>query len=224
MTTLTNQDLLKRCSLFGTLGPEEIESLASALTKRRFKRGEVVVASGGLSESLYILLAGTARVKLSNDSGREVILSTLRTGDFFGEMGLIDDHSHSATVVAESQLDLLVLSREGFLSSIMSNPLVALSTMRVLVRRLRNANQKIASFALSGVYGRVANVLMATAVQSEDGSMLITEKITLVDIAKMVGSSREMVSRAMKDFESQGFVQKLDGGILRIFERRDNPR
>jgi CRP-like cAMP-binding protein len=206
------------------LSPAQAASLTSTLTKQRYKRGDSVVEHGQKSNALYIILAGRARVILANDKGRQVILATLGAGDYFGEMSLIDNEAHSATVEAEIQLDVLVLSRDGFLRCVMENPSMSLSVMRGLVQRIRHANQQIASFALKGVYGRVANILLTSAVPGEDGALLINNKISHVDIAKMVGSSREMVSRAMKDFEESSFIQKLDGGGLRIFERRSKPR
>jgi CRP-like cAMP-binding protein len=224
MSKLTNQDLIKRVHLFEMLTPVQVESLTSALTKQRFKRNECVVELGGQSNALYIILAGTARVVLTNEKGREVIVASLRTGDYIGEMSLIDNEPHSATVVAETQLDVLTLSREGFSKCVMGNASTSLAVMRGLVRRLRQANQKIASFALSGVYERVAKILLESAVKSSDGSLLIHDKYSHLEIAKMVGSSREMVSRAMKDFEEQSFIRKLDGGVVRVYERRAEPR
>jgi CRP/FNR family transcriptional regulator, cyclic AMP receptor protein len=75
-----------------------------------------------------------------------------------------------------------------------------------------------------GVYGRVANVLLETAEPNEHGELMIRNKISRMDLAKMVGASREMVSRVMKDFEEQGFVQTLDDGVVRVWERRSKPR
>ena len=101
---------------------------------------------------------------------------------------------------------------------------MAHAVMRVLVQRLRKASENISSLALVGVYGRVAKVLLDSAVADETDTLVIREKMTRQDIAKMVGASREMVSRVMKDFEEQGFIQLLEGGMVRVFERRMLPR
>jgi len=224
MSKLTNQDLIKRVHLFEMLTPAQLEALSNALTKQRFKKHDAVVELGGKSNALYIILAGKARVCLTNERGREVILAILSAGEYIGEMSLIDNEPHSATVIADSQLDVLVLSREGFSRCVIGNSATSLSIMRGLVQRLRKANQKIASFALMGVYERVAKTLMDAAVKGEDGELLIHENFSHQEIANLVGSSREMVSRAMKDFEDQSFIRKLDGGIVRVYERRSEPR
>jgi CRP-like cAMP-binding protein len=92
------------------------------------------------------------------------------------------------------------------------------------VQRLRSADRKIESLALMNVYGRVANVLMESAPADENNVRIIRDKISRQDIAKMVGASREMVSRVMKDFEEQGFVETRDDGSLVIKDRRLKPR
>ncbi len=97
---------------------------------------------------------------------------------------------------------------------------MAMSVMKGLVKRLRNADRKIGSLALMGVYGRVANVLLEHAAMDDRSQMIIRDKISRQDIAKMVGASREMVSRVMKDFEEQGFIETLENGAILVKDRR----
>lgn len=224
MSMLSNLDLIRRVSLFSTLSPAQAEALAEAVSKKRFKRGEVLVEQGKKCNALYIILAGRTRVLMTDNKGREVILATLSSGDYVGEMSLIDHEPHSATVVADQQVDVLVLGRDSFMRCLNENMEMAHAVMRGLVQRLRKASQNISSLALVGVYGRVAKVLLDSAVADESDALVIREKVSRQDIAKMVGASREMVSRVMKDFEEQGFIQLLDGGGVRVFERRMLPR
>jgi CRP/FNR family cyclic AMP-dependent transcriptional regulator len=198
--------------------------LAGAVSKKSFKRGEVLVEQGRKCNALYIILVGRTRVLMTDNNGREVILATLSSGDYVGEMSLIDNEPHSATVVADQEVDVLVLGRDSFLRCLNENMEMAHAVMRVLVQRLRKASENISSLALVGVYGRVAKVLLDSAVADETDTLVIREKMTRQDIAKMVGASREMVSRVMKDFEEQGFIQLLEGGMVRVFERRMLPR
>lgn len=225
MSMLTNQDLLRRVPLFSLLSDEQLQALSASVSKRRIKRGERVVAQGQKSDALSIILSGRARVLMTDTSnGREVILATLQSGDYFGEMSLIDNDVHSASVEAETQTDVLELGRAEFLRSLAESAPMAYGIMRGLVQRLRLADRKIGSLALMSVYGRVANVLLDTAKAASAGDMVIREKLSRQDIAKMVGASREMVSRVMKDFEEQGFVTPLDGGAMLVKERRSKPR
>jgi CRP/FNR family cyclic AMP-dependent transcriptional regulator len=109
MSMLSNLELIRRVPLFAMLTAAQAESVADAVVKRRFKRGEVIVEQGKKSNTLFIILTGRVRVVTSDKRGREVILATLQPGDYIGEMSLIDNEPHSATCRAEVQTDMLVL-------------------------------------------------------------------------------------------------------------------
>ena len=224
MSMLTNLDLIRRVPLFSMLTPAQAETLAGAVGKRRFKRGEFIVEQGKKCESLFIILAGRARVVVTDRRDREVILATLHPGDYLGEMSLIDHEPHSATVEAEVQTDALVLGGEDFHRCLLENHSTMSAVLTGLVQRLRSADRKIESLALMNVYGRVANVLLESVPPNADNIRVIRDKISRQDIAKMVGASREMVSRVMKDFEEQGFIETREDGSLLVKERRLKPR
>jgi CRP/FNR family transcriptional regulator, cyclic AMP receptor protein len=224
MSMLTNLDLIRRVPLFSMLTQAQAESLAGAVGKRRFKRGEYIVEQGKKCESLFIILAGRARVVVTDRRDREVILATLHPGDYVGEMSLIDHDPHSATVAAEVQTDALVLGGGDFNRCLLENNSTMKAVLKGLVQRLRNADRKIESLALMNVYGRVASVLLDSVTPNADNIRIIRDKISRQDIAKMVGASREMVSRVMKDFEEQGFIETREDGSLLVKERRLKPR
>ena len=218
-TMLSNLDLLRRVPLFSLLTVAQAEVISGAVTKRRFKRGEVLVEQGQKSNALSILLTGRARVVSADSRGREVILATLGPGDYIGEMSIIDNEPHSATVRAEVQTDVLLLGRADFARCLSENASMSLVVMRGLVKRLRHADRKIESLALLDVYGRVAHALLDFAVADAQGQWVIREKISRQDLAKMVGASREMVSRVMKDLEERAFIQTQPNGSTLLKER-----
>ena len=216
---LSNLDLLRRVPLFSLLTVAQAEVISGAVIKQRFKRGEALVAQGQKSDALFILLTGRARVMTSDSRGREVILATLAPGDYLGEMSIIDNQPHSATVRAEVQTDVLMLGRAEFARCLTENASMSLVVMRGLVKRLRHADRKIESLALLDVYGRVAHALLDFAVSDTQGQRVIKEKISRQDLAKMVGASREMVSRVMKDLEERGFIEALPNGATLLKDR-----
>ncbi|HSV58184.1 MAG TPA: Crp/Fnr family transcriptional regulator [Variovorax sp.] len=219
MSMLSNLELLRRVPLFSALTTGQSASIADAIVKKRFKRAEVIVEQGKKSDALYIILTGRARVMSTDSRGREVILATLQPGDYIGEMSLIDDEPHSATVRTEVQTDVLMLGREGFSRCLPENSSMSYNIMRGLVGRLRHADRKIESLALMDVYGRVARSLLEFAVDDGAGNKKIREKISRQDLAKMVGASREMVSRVMKDLEERGFVDTQPDGSMLVKDR-----
>lgn len=217
MAMLSNLDLIRRVPLFSMLTTSQAESVAEAVTKRRYRRGEIIVERGQKSNALFILLTGRARVVAADARGREVILAVLEPGDYLGEMSLIDNEPHSASVRAEVQTDVLVLGRAEFARCLPENSSLAYAILRGLVARLRAADRQIESLALLDVYGRVARALLDMADVSE-GQRIIRGKVSRQDLAKHVGASREMVSRVMKDLEERGLVETLETGSVVLKE------
>lgn len=217
MSMLSNLDLIRRVPLFSMLTPAQAESVSGAIVKRRYRRGEVIVEQGAKSNALYIMLTGRARVMTADARGREVIMAMLHPGDYIGEMSLIDNEPHSATVRAEVQTDVLMLGRSEFARCLPENASMSYAIMRGLVQRLRSANRQIESLALLDVYGRVARTLLEMS-EADGDRRVIRSKISRQDLAKIVGASREMVSRVMKDLEERGFVVPLDNGGMEIVD------
>lgn len=218
MAMLSNLDLIRRVPLFSMLTNDQAQGIADSVVKRRFRRGELVIEAGKKSNALFILLTGRARVIAADARGREVILAVLQAGDYVGEMSLIDNEPHSATVRTEIQSDMLVLGRPEFARCLPENSSLSYAIMRGLVQRLRNADRQIESLALLDVYGRVARSLLDMAEQVGDAKM-IRGKVSRQDLAKIVGASREMVSRVMKDLEERGMVHTREDGSVVITER-----
>ncbi len=216
---LSSLELIRRVPLFSMLTATQAEGVAMAVVKRRFKRGEMIVEQNKKSNALFILLTGRARVVTADARGREVILAMLSPGDHLGEMSLIDNEPHSASVRCEVQTDVLMLGRAEFARCLPENTSMAYAVMKGLVQRLRHADRKIESLALMDVYGRVARCLLEAAHRNELGEVTIKDKVSRQDLAKMVGASREMVSRVMKDLEQRGFIETQTDGSLIIRER-----
>lgn len=206
--------VLRNVPLFAGLDQGELEKLSRVTGRRRAERGEFIVRAGEETDALYILISGRAKVTNSDEEGREIILAILGPGESFGEMGLIDGSPRSANVVAQEASELVVVSKQDFQRCMQDNFHVALKLMQVLVRRLREADRKIESLALLDVYGRVARLLLEMS-QEINGRRVVTRKVSKQDMARMIGASREMVSKVMRDLENSGYIQQ-DGDLLVI--------
>ena len=197
--------VLRNVPLFAGLDEVELDKLSKVAGRKRVERGSFVVRAGDSTDSLYILLSGRAKVTNSDEEGREIILAWLGSGEFFGEMGLIDSSPRSASVIAVEPCELLNISRDAFNRCLQDNFQVAQKLMQILVRRLREADRKIESLALLDVYGRVARLLLDLSVE-ENGKRIVKKKMTKQDMARMIGASREMVSKVMRDLELSGYI------------------
>jgi len=218
VSMLSNLDLIRRVPLFSMLTSDQARAVADGVVKRRYRRGELIVEQGKKSNALFILLNGRARVLTADSRGREVILAVLQSGDYVGEMSLIDNQPHSATVRCEVQTDMLILGRAEFARCLPENSSLSYAIMRGLVTRLRSADRQIESLALLDVYGRVARTLLDMA-EEVDGARMVRSKVSRQDMAKVVGASREMVSRVMKDLEERGVIETLENGFVLVKEK-----
>jgi CRP/FNR family transcriptional regulator, cyclic AMP receptor protein len=213
-----NKAFLQRVPLLSGLSDAQLESLAAGSVRRSFPKGRTIVSEGEPSQSLYILLSGRAKVQRSDSEGKEVILAVLGPGECFGEMSLIDDAPRSASVITLEPCDFMSLNKESFKALLAQSHDMAMQVMRGLVKRLREADKKIETLALLDVYGRVARVLLDFSEQV-NGERIVKNKLPRQEIAKMIGASREMVSRVMKGLESDGFIVAAAEGRLVLREK-----
>ena len=213
MATTVSTAVLKAVPLFSSFPEDQLRMLTTVVARKSVPRSTTVMAGGDPTDSLYIVLSGRLKVMMSDAEGKEVILTILGPGEFFGEMGLIDDEPRSASVVAIEACELLYIAKRDFKKSLAENFEMAMAVMRGLVRRLREADRKIGSLALLDVYGRVARLLLDMS-ETVDGEKIVTKRLPKQDIAKMIGASREMVSRVMKDLQSGGYIEVRPGSIF----------
>ena len=198
------QQVMRRVPLFSQLNDDELGRISEPARERSYPKNSVILFEDDPGDALYVVVTGQVKVVLIGEDGREVILSVLGPGDFFGEMALIDDEPRSAHVIAMEDANLLVLRREDFQNCLQETPTIAFGLLRALSRRLRHADTKIGGLVLLDVNGRVARLLLDLAKET-DGTN-ITRRITHHTIAQMIGSSRETVSRTIRDLAEKGLI------------------
>lgn len=213
-----NKAFLRRVPLLSSLSELQLSTLAAASVRRSFPKGRTIVAEGEPSQSLYILLSGRAKVQRSDAEGKEVILAMIGPGEFFGEMSLIDDAPRSASVITIESCDFMAIQKDSFKAMLAQSSDMSMQIMRGLVKRLREADKKIETLALLDVYGRVARVLLDFSEQV-GGERVVKGKLPRQEIAKMIGASREMVSRVMKGLETDGYIIPMPEGKLVLREK-----
>lgn len=210
-------DWLKRVSIFSDLDEVALGSLELLFKEKTFEKESVVVGQEDPGDSLYVLTEGRVKVVLFGTTGREVILSVFKPGEFFGEMSLLDNQPRSANVIAVEPSKMLVLDRASFAKHLQAHPKTALNVLAEMSKRLRRADAIIGNLALLDVFGRVARFLRELA--KTDGKevaegMEITKRPTQAEIAAMIGTSRETVSRALSEFQRRGFLDMTGKRIV----------
>jgi CRP-like cAMP-binding protein len=202
-------ELLRSVPIFSELTEADFQSLAKVANRRRYPKDSVVFFENEQGDFFFMILEGRIKVTILGDDGREVILSLLGSGDFFGEMALLDNEPRSATAIAVEDSELLSLHRNDFQNVLTDNRSITVGLIKVLTTRLRRANHQISTLALLDVYGRVARVIVDMA--REEGRRLKDGRIafrraTHQEIANRIGTTRETVTRMLKDLERQGMI------------------
>jgi CRP/FNR family cyclic AMP-dependent transcriptional regulator len=198
--------MLKNIPLFADLDDAEMEFLLRRAVTRQYPRNTILMTEGDYSDSLYCILSGRVKVFLNDDEGKEVILNVQGPGEYFGELALLDSGPRSASVMALEKCRLSVISKTDFEDFLANHEGAQKKIMLGMIKRLRALTENVRTLALLDVYGRVARVLLQLA-RPVGGVLVINEDLRQQDIANRVGSSREMVSRVLKDLRTGGYIE-----------------
>ncbi len=200
---------IARAPLFAALPVEAIEDLGQRVIVRRVTAQETVVSQAEAGDSMFVIASGRVKVVIFGENGREVTLSLLRPGDAFGEMALFDGQSRSASCIALEPTSLLVLSRDDLLGHIARHPRTAMNLMGEMSARLRRADEAIAQLALCDVNERLVRQLVTLAEdEGREGpeGILVRRRPTQQELANMIGSCRETISRAFNQLAREGMI------------------
>lgn len=210
--------MLKDVDLFADLPDSAADALLRYAKLHKYPKNSVILNEGDHHNNFYIVVSGTLKVYVNGDGGRQVTLNWLETGDYFGELSLIDGEARSASVMTLSPTELQVISQQDFHQFLQSQPQASLALMKALTRRIRALTGSVRDMALLDVYGRVATLLQARA---NPDSGCIEPKLTHQEIADVVGASREMVSRIMRELAVGGYVEQAASAL---YLRKPLPR
>ncbi|MGZ5089534.1 MAG: Crp/Fnr family transcriptional regulator [Burkholderiales bacterium] len=216
--------MLKSLPLLSALSDDQFAALLPSTQRRTYLARSLILRSGENAEGLYLILSGHVRVLIDSGDSREFIVEVLGPNQFFGEMGLLDGGPCCVTVESQERCEILYMPRKRLLECLQQNANAAMLVLRSTLERLTDAHRKIEGLAMMTVYGRVARVLL------ENGQETNCEwrvELGTEQIAAMVGASREMVSRVLKEMSETGTIRRdkrklivLDRSAVAAGERR----
>jgi CRP/FNR family transcriptional regulator, cyclic AMP receptor protein len=202
-------DLIRRVPLFSTLADDEFNQLSRIFVTRSYGKNQIIFLEEETGNYMYVVLSGKVKVTKAGANGKETILAIHRTGDFFGEMSLLDGKTEPATVSAMEDAKIISISGSDFHKYLMHNEKVMLQIIQVLCARLR-AVWKTQSQSSATVDARIRTGLYDLAqkhgIRDAQGT-IIDLKITHQDLAEMVGASRETVTRALARLRERGIIE-----------------
>jgi CRP/FNR family transcriptional regulator, cyclic AMP receptor protein len=221
------KELLRCVPFFADLSENDITMVSQLVVTKTFPRDNLIVLAEDEGDTLFVIVSGQVKVSIISEDGREVILSMLGPGDFFGEMSLLDGKPRSATVIAVEETVLMSLRRSEFLRLLERVPELAVKLLAGLTGRLRKADRKIESLALMDVSGRIAAALLQISEElgkEVDRGIIVRNRPTHQSLANMAGTTRETVSRVLKRLETHKYIEisGKDLVILRAKELRSD--
>jgi CRP-like cAMP-binding protein len=211
---------LRACPLFAQLEPDVLGELASRLRQRRYRRNEVVFHQGDPGDTLHVITEGAMTIVLPSPEGEEAIIATLRPGDFFGELALLDGGTHSATVTAVEAATTLALPRAAFLEVLGQSAGMRDALLRGLAAELRRLTGHVEELHFLDLAGRLAMRLVRLADEAgrESEPVTLDWPYTQSDLAAMIGGTRQSVNKLLSLLVEDGLIQ-IDRDRLVILDR-----
>jgi len=208
MTAMERRELLRRIHLFADLTDRESDTILDLMREKIIPKGTVVFHQHDNGGGLYLILSGVVKISRTGRDGRDVTVALLHEGNFFGEMSLLDGQPRSASATAVQSTRLLMLDREHFQRYVLAQTRISAKLLRELSKRLRAADQTIENLALGSVHDRLICLIghLGRRAPLKNGLGIIERAPTHQELAEMVGSSRETVTRSLAAIEKSGLI------------------
>src|SRR6478736_8148461 len=207
----STSDALAGVPLFAGLDEDGLASLIRGMRVRRFRRAETVFHVGDPGDALFIVMSGSIKITLPADTGDEAILATLRPGDFFGELALLDGAPRSATAVAIEPTETYILPRAQFRELLATEPAIRDALLASLAAELRRLTNHVEELHFLDITGRLASRLARIANESgktlPDGAIRLPSPLTQGDLAAMIGCTRQSVNKLLGMFTDDGLIR-----------------
>ncbi len=203
--------LLRRCALFSRVDDATLARCVDVLQERRYRKGEIIFHEGDLGDSLYVIQSGSVKIVLPSPEGAdEAILATLRAGDFFGELALLDGAERSATAIAHEPTQALVLRRNTFESLVNDQPDLRFALLGALAAELRRLTHHVGELHFLNLPGRLAQRIVRLAKEADPaarGEVRLSWPYSQTELAAMIGGTRQSVNRLLSDFAAEDLIR-----------------
>jgi CRP-like cAMP-binding protein len=212
------RDALLASPFFQHMGNDEVDEIIGFAVERRVLRGTVIFSKGDEGSSMMAVLAGRVRISAVSADGKEVTLNTIRAGEIFGEIALLDGKPRSADATAQEDTVLMVVERRQFLPFLLRNPALVERLLAVLCDRLRRTSLVLEEIALFDLPVRLARLIVKLSHDygrpAPGGGIRIDLKLSQRDLATLVASSRETVNKQLRGWREAGVVDQLAGYLV----------
>lgn len=212
---MSGPKVLKKIPFLSALAPEHLREVYRIAREVELRAGQPVFAKRQDADAMFIVLSG--RVKIFTDSAgkKRKTFAYLTEGDFFGEMALVEDVTRTASAAAVEPSRLLLIGKKDFTRLLESDGKLALYLLKTVCARLRRANEEIEGMLFRNILGRVAKVVLEQAKRAGEpfeGGLALRQRFTQQELADLVGTTREPLTRALSSLRRAGLVATTPDG------------
>lgn len=210
--------LLKKVKLFAGLDEKTLNSISGLTSVEKFNKNNYIICeTDKAGNTLYIINKGKVKITRLSDEGKEIVISFLGQGDFFGEMSILDGLSRSANVVSIDLTEVLTLKGKDFINILHKYPQINFNLTKILCSRVRKSDALIKRLSIMNTVGKVASTLAGLVEPKKKkgiNSAEISNPPSLQEIANMAGVSKSSVSRVLNNFIKSGYFKKEGNKII----------
>jgi CRP-like cAMP-binding protein len=202
-------DSLRRCALFAHVADDGLRALAERMRRRRYRRNEVIFHQDDIGDALHVVASGGVKIVLPSQEGDEAIIASLKPGDFFGELALLDQSPRSTTATALEPTETLALPRDQFLGLLEEDPRLVHALLHALAQELRRLTSHVEELHFLDLSGRLSTRLARLAHEAQpdaDGPVELNWPYTQSDLAAMIGGTRQSVNKLLSGLVEDGLV------------------
>lgn len=196
---------LSDISIFTGLSEHELQVIAKVASIQQFDRNHHLITESDVTDTLYLLLSGEVQIFLSDMDGKEFILSTMREGDYFGELALLDEEKRAASAITTTKCTIITIKSTDFKEILSQYPTIYPVLIKNLVSIIRKNTENVRLLALTDVYGRFRKLMNDNSIDIL-GIKRVSTQMTQQDIANRIGASREMVARILRELAKGGYI------------------
>jgi CRP-like cAMP-binding protein len=211
-------EMLRKISYFSTLSPDELAQIATVTVEHHYNRGDLILIEGETEGALYYVCSGLIKVFKASPEGKEQVLRLIGAGYTFNDVPALDGGPNPASAAAVEPASVYVIRRSGLRKLITTRPEVAEAVVLTLAKTLRHLVALVEDLSLRHVTARVAKILLAQEISAQQSQQV--HRLTQTEMAALVGSTREVVGRALKELETAGAIEMRHGQAVVLNRER----
>jgi len=203
--------------LFASLNEDQIDEFVQLGVINNYKKYDMILFEGEVESKFFLILEGRVKVSRFTEEGEEAVFAFLGEGDFFGELSVFEDQTRDSNVITIESSRILVLHRSDFINLVNKYSQININLLKEMTQKIRRRNAHIKSLTVQNATGKVAHTILRLV---DDygafhlGKIEINKLPTHRDIASMIGTSRETISRALKSLISEGYIQREGNKVV----------